>query len=278
MRFMATITKDELADKNGRRFGSQVYQEPGRMKKTARRIFVNVNPKSECLCYTEGTVRDWSDSIMRDLRIWVKKPFLGLFGGTKEISLVGPGEPLLQVELVLRLIRTLRQEGFRGSINLITSGEANRYNHRWINGSACHSIDELGREIVEVTHPAHEAGIAAYLKSAGLDSITIVPALERYADVEPDAYHRTYLSEASREFIEECRKTGLNTHLRLVVDPSELGRWQYGAYQKEWIGFIGGDNYRMKVLLGLKLSNISVWPGQVQKGSEFDMTCQETTD
>lgn len=235
-------TKTEMTEtkkqepKTEKRFGS-IVESP--VDKRGRTIFVNTNPKCDGLNYHEVAIKSWANEIMDDLRPVIRKPFLRFFGGTKEIVLNGP-EPLWQIELVLRVIRTLRQEGFRGTITIETMGDVNRFNKLWINGSNCYTYQNGQLLDVQTTHQQHSDGIAQYLKRAGLSRITVkIDKTGRFEDYE---------SSEAYGLVRECLRAKLGTYVQLVVRPEKIATY-LKKEELEWLSdwdWMHGKSYKLQ--------------------------------
>lgn len=208
-------------------FGSKIYcaQEDSKRK----RIFVNMNPKCDGLNYANCAIGQWKNEIMEDLRQKIKKPFLGFFGGTREVVILGP-EPLYQMDLVISLIRALRREGFGRRIVVETGGDVERFDHLWLRGSTTYTYQNNMLVDLEVTHPSHPNGIAKELKNAGLNRIVI--------SIEHTMTNEEYSTWEAKRFARECLVAGLDTYVNLIGEPLQEGETKKGFIRNnfsEWV-------------------------------------------
>ncbi|MDD5337114.1 MAG: radical SAM protein [Candidatus ainarchaeum sp.] len=143
------------------------------------------------------------EDIIREVEAKRKKPFLGFFGGTKEIAFVGLGEPLLEFGLVCNAIHALRYHGYRGRIRIDTNGQVG-----WPILFGCHEV--------YWPNPAHD------LKLAGLTDIVVslnATSAEEYAKLCRPQFETASETafEIACKFIRNCISEGIRTSVSFVV-------------------------------------------------------------
>ena len=206
--------------------GSIVYSFATSYERGAKTLYVNVIPKYECpnscrFCsradaimgrpniYEKKTGTNLYlkeapqvEEITREINARIKKPVLGLFGGTKEIAFVGLGEPLMQFGLVCDTIHAIRSSGYRGRIRVDTNGLIECIWPGVMFGCFEH---------VE-TNPARE------LKEAGLTDIWISVNATNVYEYEKLCRPRFKNSfEKLCEFVKDCKREGIKTFASFVV-------------------------------------------------------------
>ena len=191
-----------------------VYWSETGSRKEPRTLFVDVAPLHDEPCVVE--------KITSELRLHMKKPFLKLFGGTKEIVFAGLNEscltdPLMHLELILEIIHTLRAQGYLGKLSLETNCEdINKVHASWskVVGRAVlytGTMYPYGGHL-EVDDPM---GIVRRLKLVGLDEIQILVNAGVEDKTGPSARGDVW------QFVYSCPRAGLETVFRFGID------WEY---------------------------------------------------
>ncbi|MDD5022859.1 MAG: radical SAM protein [Candidatus ainarchaeum sp.] len=228
--------------KKPRQKGTLVYTFETPARKRGRILFINLIPEYDCInncrfCSRKDAIEEkpniyekkaganlylqktpTPDEILTELQKQIKKPFLGLFGGTKEIAIVGLGEPLMNLDLVIEVIHAIRTMGFKKTIRLDTNGLANALYPPFVFG--CFEL--ISRK------PALE------LADAGLDEIRIslnATSLEEYLRLcrTPDwvgktTLHGGLLTPLKKDifshlcdFVRDCVHSKIKTFVSFVI-------------------------------------------------------------
>jgi hypothetical protein len=186
---------DKRIDDNG------VHRSETGTWRERRTLFVDMTPM------IDG--REVND-VIRELALRIKKPFLGLFGGTREVvfersEAIEDPDPLFHLIMTMSVIRTLRAEGYKVKTRL----NAEHYD---LDDAARRWEKKFGSNYL---FSSSDLEIITRLKSAGLDELVIRLKSEgRQLTGHGWGY----------SIIDACLEARMNTYFHLTLDPGEWER------------------------------------------------------